>query len=51
MRDTLHAATPPFHVEDSHIQLPTTPGLGIDLDEQVLKDHPAKDFPARTIGD
>ncbi len=45
------AATPAFVVQDSHIALPTAPGLGIDLDEQVLKDHPAKDFPTRTIGD
>ena len=45
------AATPPFEVEDSHIALPTAPGLGIDLDEEVLKAHPAKDFPTRTIGD
>ena len=45
------AATPPFEVEDSHIQLPATPGLGIDLDEEALRAHPAKDFPARTIGD
>ena len=45
------AATPAFEVEDSHIALPTAPGLGIDLDEAVLKAHPAKDFPARTIGD
>ena len=45
------AATPAFEVEDSHIALPTAPGLGIDLDEDVLKAHPAKDFPARTIGD
>ena len=39
------AATPAFEVEDSHIALPTAPGLGIDLDEEVLKAHPAKDFP------
>ena len=45
------AATPPFEVQDSHIRLPATPGLGIDLDEEVLKAHPAKDFPTRTIGD
>ena len=45
------AATPAFEVQDSHIALPTAPGLGIDLDEQVLKAHPAKDFPTRTIGD
>ncbi len=45
------AATPAFEVEDSHIALPTAPGLGIDLDEAVLEAHPARDFPARTIGD
>ena len=45
------AATPAFEVEDSHIALPTAPGLGIDLDEAVLEAHPAMDFPPRTIGD
>ena len=45
------AATPPFQVQDGHIQLPLTPGLGIDLNEQVLKAHPAKNFPQRTIGE
>ncbi len=45
------AATPAFEVEDSHIALPTAPGLGIDLDEDVLKAHPAREFPVRTIGD
>ncbi len=45
------AATPPFQVQDGHIQLPNTPGLGIDLNEQVLKTHPAKNFPQRTIGE
>ena len=45
------AATAPFEVVDSHIALPTAPGLGIDLDEDVLKAHPAHEFPVRTIGD
>ena len=45
------AATPAFEVENSHIALPTAPGLGIDLDEEVLKAHPAREFPVRTIGD
>ena len=45
------AATPAFEVEDSHMALPTAPGLGIDLDQDVLRAHPAKEFPARTIGD
>ncbi len=40
-----------LEVEDSHITLHIAPGLGIDLIEDVLKDHPAKDFPRRTIGD
>ncbi len=52
MRETSStAATRAFEVEDSHIQLPTAPGLGIDLDEDALEGHPARDFPTRTIGD
>ncbi len=45
------AASPAFEVEDSHIALPTAPGLGIDLDEDVLREHPARNFPRRSISD
>ena len=34
------AALPAFEVEASHIALPTSPGLGVDLDEDVLRAHP-----------
>ena len=44
-------AAPPFEVVDSHIALPAVPGLGIDLDEDALRNHPMADFPQRTIGD
>ena len=39
----------PFVVEDSHIALPTAPGLGIDLDEDRLAQYPYQQFPARDI--
>lgn len=44
-------ASPPIELENGHAQVPTTPGLGIDLDEETLKAHPAADFPKRTIGE
>ena len=42
-------ADAPFVVEDSHIALPTAPGLGIDLDEDKLAKYPYQPFPARDI--
>jgi galactonate dehydratase len=36
----------PFDVEDSHIRLPTAPGLGLRLDEAALRRH-ALDGPRR----
>ena len=42
-------ARPPFAVEQSHIALPTTPGLGIDLDEDALARHPFREAPLRRI--
>ena len=42
-------ARPPFTVEDSHVALPTTPGLGIDLDEDALARFPYRDAPLRRI--
>ena len=32
-------ASRPFEVKDSHIELPTEPGLGIELDESALQRH------------
>lgn len=34
-------ARKPFEVKDSYIDLPTSPGLGIDLDESALQRHKA----------
>ena len=44
-------ANPPIELKNGHAQVPTAPGLGIDLDEDALKSHPAADFPKRTIGE
>ena len=38
-----------FTVEDGYIQLPTQPGLGIDLDEEALVRHPYREMPARSL--
>jgi galactonate dehydratase len=38
----------PFEVKDSYIQVPTTPGIGIDLDEDRLANYPYQPFPARS---
>jgi galactonate dehydratase len=34
---------------NSYIELPTGPGLGIDIDEEKLTQHPYKPFPPRAI--
>jgi galactonate dehydratase len=39
----------PFQVENGYITLPTAPGLGIDLDEEVLARHTYRPFPARRL--
>ena len=41
-------AIPP---EDTHTCRGAASIAGVDLDEQVLKAHPSKDLPTRTIGD
>ena len=41
-------AVNPFKVEDGYIQIPTGPGLGIELDEDALARHPYQLFPARS---
>ena len=42
-------ARPPFAVEQSHVALPTAPGLGIDLDEDALARHPFREAPLRRV--
>ena len=42
-------ALTPFKVENSYIELPTAPGLGIDLDEVALARHPYREFPTRRL--
>jgi galactonate dehydratase len=42
-------ARSPFRVENGFIALPTTPGLGIDLDEDALARHPYRDRPLRPL--
>lgn len=34
----------PFQIEDGHIPLPTAPGLGVELDEEALKDKLGHDW-------
>jgi galactonate dehydratase len=40
---------PPFAVHDGYIDLPTTPGLGIDLDEAALSEYAYKPKAARIL--
>jgi galactonate dehydratase len=42
-------AVDPFRVEDGYIQLPTGPGLGLDLKEEELTKHPYREFPPRAL--
>lgn len=42
-------ADQPFEVEDSYIRLPERPGLGIDLDEQALRERPYRARPLRNL--
>lgn len=37
----------PLKVENGFINLPTQPGLGLELDEDQLKKHPFQEFPTR----
>ncbi|MBT4341647.1 MAG: hypothetical protein HOD62_06230, partial [Chloroflexi bacterium] len=34
---------------NSYIELPTAPGLGVEIDEAKLSQHPYKPFPPRNI--
>ena len=42
-------AVDPFTVESGYIALPTAPGLGIDLNEDALAEHPFRRFPSRNL--
>lgn len=42
-------AVNPFKVENGYIQLPTAPGLGMDLKEEALARYQYRQFPARKI--
>jgi galactonate dehydratase len=42
-------AETPFRVQDGYLALPTGPGLGIELREDVLARYAYREFPARTI--
>jgi galactonate dehydratase len=42
-------AKPPLLQKDGYVTLPTTPGLGIDLDEDALRAHAYQQFPDRNI--
>lgn len=41
-------AVAPFEVVDGYIELPQAPGLGIELHEAALRDHPYQPFPPRS---
>ena len=45
----LEMAAPPLRVEHGYIDVPRGPGLGIDLDEDVLSRHGYREFPARSV--
>ena len=42
-------AHPPLLQNDGYVQLPKTPGLGIDLDEDALRAHGYEHFRPRNI--
>lgn len=42
-------AVQPFEVKDGYIQLPETPGLGLELRQAALETHPYREFPLRTL--
>ncbi len=39
----------PIEVKDSYIQLPTEPGLGLELDEAALAQYPYRESPKRRL--
>ena len=42
-------ARPAFAVEDSHVALPSSPGLGIDLDEAAMARRPYREGALRRM--
>jgi galactonate dehydratase len=42
-------AVEPLRVEHGFIQLPKTPGLGVELNEEALARYQYKEFPKRSI--
>ena len=42
-------ARPGFMLRDGYLDVPQTPGLGIDLDEAVLARYPGRERPARSL--
>ena len=42
-------AVTPFRVEGGYLPVPTAPGLGIELREDVLARYAYREFPPRTI--
>jgi len=36
-----------MQVEEGYISLPTTPGLGLEINEVALKNYPFQEFPVR----
>ena len=42
-------AVNPFEVDNGYIELPQTPGLGIEIDENSLAKYPYREFPPRAI--
>ena len=39
----------PFKVENGYIKIPDKPGLGLELDEEVMAKYPYREFPPRNI--
>ena len=42
-------AVNPLRVEQGYVALPTAPGLGLELREDVMARHAYREFPARSI--
>ena len=40
-----------LNLKEGYIEIPKSPGLGIDLNEKVLNDYPYRSFPLRKIRD
>jgi len=42
-------AVQPFEVKNGYIPLPESPGLGLELRQEVLETYPYREFPLRTL--